>query len=86
MSKTAQRDVMVSGIDAGRERSTPHDERDGIALEEPEQRFAAQRFAVVVLTGMAIEVDIVPELNDYSRELETVNDTLLALLSQALPR
>ena len=52
---------------------------------DPQQHITAQRFSMAVLIGMAIELNLTPELDDVAREIGMLDEALLNLLS-ASPR
>ena len=52
---------------------------------DPQSQITAQRFAMAVLIGMAIEIKMLPELNDFSGELEALDSALLKLQKPASP-
>lgn len=50
----------------------------------PQKHVTAQRFSMAVLIGMAIELNLTPELDDFSREVGMLDEALLNLLSPSL--
>ena len=48
---------------------------------DPRRHIVAQRFSMATLIGMAIQLNLAPELEDFSREIELLDEALLNLLS-----